>query len=167
MNRTFIYLLSKNSLCECHAVLIVTMMKVQGSWNQLPVWAEQLRQPCTPARGCVHWSCRDCDCTVLSLTHSHIGVGDQSTLGQYIFVWKYVWTKFPLPEFYMTLARKLTKCPNFTWYSPQKYFSQILGSNYSTLPSPVSCAYAFYIKPVRELLQPIVIYLSCFRPALK
>jgi len=32
----------------------MAMMKVQGSWNQLQMWAEQLRQRCTAACGTVY-----------------------------------------------------------------------------------------------------------------
>jgi len=34
-------------------VKVMAMMKVQGSWNQLPMWAEQSRQRCTAACGTV------------------------------------------------------------------------------------------------------------------
>jgi len=44
----------------------MAMMKVQGSWNQLPMWAEQLRQRYTVACGSVHWSSVTVRGTVLS-----------------------------------------------------------------------------------------------------
>jgi len=40
------------------------------------------------------------------------------------------------------MNEKLTKCPNFTRYMPEKYFSRILGANASFL---VSCAYVFTV----------------------
>ena len=41
-----------------------------------------------------------------------------------------------IPEFYMIYAgKKLTKCPNFTWCLPEKYFSGILGEG-NCSPAP-------------------------------
>jgi len=48
-----------------------------------------------------------------------------------------------IPDFYMIYARKkLTKCPNFTWFLPEKYFSRIILERGKCAPAtPVSYAY--------------------------
>jgi len=51
----------KNACIMLNDVVAVTMMKLQGSWNQLPLWAEQLQQQCISACGNMHWPCCDCD----------------------------------------------------------------------------------------------------------
>jgi len=45
-----------------------------------------------------------------------------------------------IPEFYMIYAQKTTKCPNFTWFLPEKCFSPDFFWGGSA-PSPLSYAY--------------------------
>jgi len=51
-----------------------------------------------------------------------IGVGAQSTLGSTTFLpEKYVWKINKMPEFYITLARKIIiKILEFLWFLPEK-----------------------------------------------
>ena len=46
-----------------------------------------------------------------------------------------------IPEFYMIYARKkLTKCPNFTYFCPKNILSRILGGKCPSAPSPTPMA---------------------------
>jgi len=87
-----------------------------------------------------------------------IDIGAQSTLGGKTFLPENTWMKYlqnarilhniclknePNAQwFYMIFARKLTKCPNFTCYLPEKYFLPNFGG---TCPLPsVSYAYVLF-----------------------
>jgi len=60
-------------------------------------------------------------------THTHTGVGAQSTLGGHkIFARKICIKISKMPEFYMILAQKLSKYPNFYYICPKNLQNSLI-----------------------------------------
>ena len=53
-------------------------------------------------------------------TKLDIGIGTHSTLGGKIFLPPKIYMINKILEFYMILARKISKMPEFVWYLPKK-----------------------------------------------
>jgi len=100
--------------CKCHCQWPWHCRLCQGHWHlQESQWL-YLDLPSSQILKTYGARCKPC---ILS----HISVEAQSTLGgQDIFTRKY-------------MHEKLTKCPNFTWFLPEKYFFSIFGPLYLRL----------------------------------